>query len=120
MEIPSQAAEKPLNIKSYQDVLIEKHQGRLKKNPKDLHALLKLSGIFSQRNQYKKAIQYSKDALSLAPKSITAMRVLAHSFHKTKQYAKAKKLYQKIFKAEPTNTTALFNLGVLALDEKKI
>ena len=106
-------------MKSYQDILIDKHLSRLKENPKDLHALLQLGELFSQKNQYKKAIKYFKKALSSAPNAITAMRGLAHSFHRTKQYGKAEKLYQKILKAEPTDSIAAFNLGVLAIDEKK-
>ena len=105
--------------KDYRDVIIDKYTARLNKNPQDLHALLELGDIFSQKGRHQDAIGYFERALVLAPDSITAMQSLAHSLHRERKYGRAEEIYQKVLKANPKDKTTLFNLGVLALDKNE-
>jgi tetratricopeptide (TPR) repeat protein len=86
-------------IKSYDDVL--------KKDPKNLNALINKGTALAEIDKFKEAIDCYDKALKIDSKNIMALLNKAGTFGRMGDYEKATKYFDEVLKIEPKNKGAL-------------
>ncbi|HOP49590.1 MAG TPA: tetratricopeptide repeat protein [Ignavibacteriales bacterium] len=84
-----------------------------KNNPKDIHSILKLSEIYTEKKDTVKAIEYYQKALIIEPNNILALNYLANLYQKNENYSQAEELYKEALALEPNNNDILYNYASL-------
>ncbi len=95
----------------------------LKSDAGNTVALFNLGKLYQEKEDYQNSIQYYKKFLS--QKSIKKNEVhevelaLAYCYQQNKNIEEAKTLYEKILTESPDDSTSLFNIAILLIEEKK-
>lgn len=98
---------------------VTEHKQRLEKNPKDLEALIFLGNANYDITRFDKASEYYTRALAMDPGNIRIRTDLATSYYSMGQVDKAIGEIRAVLAQEPSHETALFNLGMILLNNKK-
>lgn len=93
----------------------------LKRNPNDDNSWYNLGNVYSDINEYNKAIECYDKALDLNPikGKATIFFNKGNSYLDLEMYNDAEKCYKESLKINPKNVDTLFNLAVLYTREKK-
>lgn len=98
---------------------VTEYKQRLEKNPQDLDALIFLGNANYDITRFDKASEYYTRALEMDPANIRVRTDLATSYYNLGQVDKAISEIRAVLKQEPSYETALFNLGMILLNNKK-
>ena len=98
---------------------VTEYKQRLDKNPKDLEALIFLGNANYDITRFDKAGEYYARALEMDPANIRVRTDLATSYYSMGQVDKAIDEIRAVLTQEPFHETALFNLGMILLNNKK-
>ena len=98
---------------------IQEYRQRLDKNPKDLEAMIFLGNANYDIQRFDKATELYERALALDPKNLHVRTDLAISYRNTGKVDQALKELNQVLAQEPKHENALYNLGVLLLNDKK-
>ena len=97
---------------------INVYKERMKKNPKDLEALIFLGNSNFDIKRFEKAKELYIQALSIDPKNPFVRTDLATCFRNLGQSDQAVVELRTVLAMTPRHPPALFNLGVILLDDK--
>ncbi|MHB8483137.1 MAG: tetratricopeptide repeat protein [Nitrospiria bacterium] len=97
---------------------INVYKDRLKKNPKDLEALIFLGNSNFDIKRFEKAKELYIQALSIDPKNPFVRTDLATCFRSLGQFDQAVVELRTVLAITPRHPPALFNLGVILLNDK--
>ncbi|HLF86663.1 MAG TPA: tetratricopeptide repeat protein [Nitrospiria bacterium] len=98
---------------------IHDYRERLDKNPKDLEALIVLGNANYDMKRYDKAEELYIRALEIDPKNPLVGTDLASVFKYTGKIDNALSELKKVLSFNPRHETALYNLGVILLNDKR-
>jgi len=98
---------------------IQEYRKRLDKNPKDLEALVFLGNANYDIQRFDKAAEYYERAVVLDAKNLHVRTDLATSYRNTGKVDQAVKELKQVLAIEPKHENALYNLGVILLNDKK-
>lgn len=98
---------------------IHDYRERLDKNPKDLEALIVLGNVNYDMKRYDKAEELYVRALEIDPKNVFVRTDLASAYKYTGDVDKAVSELKKVLAQEQKHETALYNLGIILLNDKK-
>lgn len=98
---------------------IQQYRQRLDKNPKDLEALVFLGNANYDIQRFDKAAEYYERALVLDSKNPHVRTDLATCYRNTGKVDEAVKELKQVLGLEPKHENALYNLGVILLNDKK-
>ncbi|MEK7870888.1 MAG: tetratricopeptide repeat protein [Nitrospirota bacterium] len=98
---------------------IHDYRERLDKNPKDLEALIVLGNANYDMKRYDKAEGLYIRALEIDPKNPLVGTDLASVYKYTRKIDNALSELKKVLSFNPRHETALYNLGVMLLNDKR-
>ncbi len=98
---------------------IQEYRQRLDKNPKDLEALVFLGNANYDIQRFDKAAEYYEQALVLDSKNLHVRTDLATCYRNTGKVDQAVKELRQVLAIEPKHENALYNLGIILLNDKK-
>ncbi len=111
VEAPAQpTAEMKSQIAALQDIL--------KKDPKNVKALVELGNIYFDSNQADKAIENYSRALELEPRNPDVRTDMGIMYRRKGQFDKAVTEFKKAAEADPKHVNSRYNLGVVLLHDK--
>ncbi len=99
-------------------ILIKNYENKLKDNPSDVETLLKIGIVYSEKNELTKAYDYLGRARRLAPQNQNVSKEYAYVALRIDKGKEAKDIYTALA-AQGDDDVVLFNLGTIALSEKK-
>ncbi|MBI5746625.1 MAG: tetratricopeptide repeat protein [Nitrospirae bacterium] len=121
--LPATAEEgkKDKNIEQAERIMAKIHdyRERLDKNPKDLEALIVLGNANYDMKRYDKAEELYMRALEIDPKNPLVGTDLASVYKYTGKIDNALSELKKVLSFNPRHETALYNLGVILLNDKR-
>jgi len=98
---------------------IDDMRKRFKKNPKDLEALIYLGNANFDIQRFDQARDLYLTALEVDPNHVHVRTDLASCFRNLGESDRAIRELKKVLEIEPSHGTALYNLGVIFLNDKK-
>ncbi|MEK6576831.1 MAG: tetratricopeptide repeat protein [Nitrospirota bacterium] len=98
---------------------IHDYRERLDKNPKDLEALIVLGNANYDMKRYDKAEELYIRALEIEPKNPLVGTDLASVYKYTGKIDNALSELKKVLSFNPRHETALYNIGVILLNDKR-
>lgn len=113
--------EKDKNIEQAEKIMAQLHgyRERLNKNPKDLESLIMLGNANYDLKRYDKAKELYIRAIEVDPKNLFVRTDLASTYRYTGEVEKAILELKKVLSLDARHETALYNLGVILLNDKK-
>lgn len=97
--------------------MIRKYEEVLQKEPENFEALINLSKLLIQLEQYKRAIPLMEKLIQLRP-DLTSLRLsLAHLYEFTDQNQKAEAAYDQVLAQQQNNLTALTSKALLRIQQ---
>ena len=120
MPVPEQG-EKDKKMEQAEKIMarIHDYRERLEKNPKDLEALIVLGNANYDMKRYEKSEEMYVRALEIDPKNLFVRTDLASAYKYTGNVERAISELKKVLSFDPRHKTALYNLGVILLNDKK-
>jgi cytochrome c-type biogenesis protein CcmH/NrfG len=113
---PAQPAGMPGNA-GMPAVAMEAHAAplleRLKKNPNDYEALVKLGNMYTDIRMFPQAIDFYTRALQIEPNNVSVRTDLGTAYFSSGEPQAALREYEKSLQIEPAHAQTLFNIGVL-------
>ena len=100
------------------DALIQQAEGRLEQNPGDFQALTELANLNFDRDDFQGAIDYYGRALEINPDDATVRTDMGTALYYLDRVDFAAAEFEKSLSIDPTHPQALFNMGVLLLEER--
>ncbi len=118
---PAEEGKKDKNIEQAEKIMAKIHdyRERLDKNPKDLEALIVLGNANYDMKRYDKAEELYIRALEIDPKNPLVGTDLASVYKYTGKIDNAVSELKKVLSFNPRHETALYNLGVMLLNDKR-
>jgi tetratricopeptide (TPR) repeat protein len=98
---------------------INRHKQRLEANPKDLEALIALGNANFDIQRFDKAKELYLRALEIDPENVRVRTDLASCYRNTGDLEQALKELDRVLAIDPKHENALYNLGVLLLNDKQ-
>ncbi|HLG23273.1 MAG TPA: tetratricopeptide repeat protein [Candidatus Manganitrophaceae bacterium] len=98
---------------------LAEYKARLEKNPRDIEAIVFLGNANFDIQRYEKAKEFYLGALEIDPDNLYIRTDLASSYRHLGDYDQALKELQTVLKADPHHEVALYNLGVIYVNDKK-
>jgi len=105
--------------KGYTEESIEIFQNAISEDPNNPTSYLNLGLAYSQQERWDEAIRYTQKALELAPQTNIIHLQLARLFILAGELPKARQLLEAIIKDNPESAEAHYQLGKVALEEKR-
>ena len=100
------------------DALIQQAEGRLEQNPGDFQTLIELANLNFDRDDFQGAIDYYSRALEINPDDATVRTDMGTALYYLDRVDFAAAEFEKSLSIDPTHPQALFNMGVLLLEER--
>ncbi len=97
---------------------INAYKERLKKDPKDLEALIALGNANFDIQRFDKARDLYQRALDINPHDATVRSDLASCYRNLGDVEAAYRELENVLALSPTNETALYNIGVIRLNDR--
>jgi tetratricopeptide (TPR) repeat protein len=91
----------------------------LQSNPRMAEALVVLALVETNKSQLDKAEQHLRDAASLRPNEPRILSYLGSTYLQEKKYQEGAAAFEKVLRLDPQNAVATYNLGLIALAERK-
>jgi cytochrome c-type biogenesis protein CcmH/NrfG len=98
---------------------VTEYKQRLEKNPNDLEALIFLGNANYDITRFDQARTYYERALAIDPTNLRVRTDLATSYYSIGLVDKALDEMRTVLKQEPSHEAALYNLGLVLLNDKK-
>lgn len=113
--------EKDKNMEQAENIMAQLHgyRERLDKNPKDLEALIMLGNANYDLKRYDKAKALYIRAIEIDSKNLFVRTDLASTYRYTGEVEKAISELRAVLSLDASHETALYNLGVILLNDKK-
>jgi tetratricopeptide (TPR) repeat protein len=92
---------------------------RLEKNPRDLEALITLGNANYDIRRFDTARDLYRAALAVDPMNVQVRTDLATCYRQLGDADRAVEELRRVLAINPTHDTALYNLGVILLNDKK-
>ena len=100
------------------DALIQQAEVRLEQNPGDFQVLIELANLNFDRDDFQGAIDYYGRALEINPDDATVRTDMGTALYYLDRVDFAAAEFEKSLSIDPTHPQALFNMGVLLLEER--
>jgi len=97
---------------------LAEYKARLEKDPKDIEALVFMGNANYDIQRFEKAKEFYQRALDVDPNNTHVRTDLASSYHSLGETDKALEELNKVLKADPNHEVALYNSGIILLNEK--
>ena len=97
---------------------LTEYKARLEKNPKDIEALVFLANANFDIQRFEKAKEFYLKALEVDPNNTHVRTDLASSYRSLGDPDQALNELNKVLKAEPNHEVALYNTGIILLNDK--
>ena len=97
---------------------LTEYKARLDKNPKDIEALVFLANANFDIQRYEKAKEFYLKALEVDPNNAHVRTDLASSYRSLGDPDQALKELNTVLKADPNHEVALYNSGIILLNDK--
>lgn len=97
---------------------LAEYKGRLEKNPKDIEALIFLANANFDIQRFEKAKEFYLQALEVDPNNSHVRTDLASSYRNLGDPDLALKELDQVLKADPNHEVALYNTGIILLNDK--
>jgi predicted Zn-dependent protease len=97
---------------------LAEYKARLEKNPKDIEALVFMGNANYDIQRFEKAQEFYLRALEVDPNNTHVRTDLASSYQNLGETDRALEELNKVLKADPNHEVALYNSGVILLNEK--
>jgi Tfp pilus assembly protein PilF len=94
-------------------------ESALKKNPKDLSALIRLGNTYMDTKRYDKAIEMYQRALEIDPKNANVRVDMGTCYRGIGSSDIAVEQYRKVIAEQPNHPNAHLNLGIVLFDDMK-
>lgn len=114
--VGQEAPPDPRVVKAMEELVA--YKARLDQNPKDLEALVAMGNANFSLQRFDHAKEWYERALKVDPKRTTTRMDLALALRYLGQPDAAIGELQRVLAAEPKNPAALYNLGVILLEDK--
>lgn len=98
---------------------INQYRKRLEENPKDLEALIALGNANFDIQRFDKAKELYQQALEIDPKNVLVRTDLASCYRNLGDVEQAFQELHRVLAIDPKHETALYNLGVILLNERR-
>lgn len=98
---------------------INQYKERLKADPQDLEALIALGNANFDIQRYEQAKDLYLQALEIDPENVLVRTDLASCYRNLGDTARSLEELNRVLAANPTHETALYNLGVILLNDKQ-
>jgi tetratricopeptide (TPR) repeat protein len=98
---------------------INLYKQRLETNPKDLESLIALGNANFDIQRFDKAKELYLRALEIEPKNVRVRTDLASCYRNLGNMEQAFKELKAVLSIDPVHETALYNLGVLLLNDRQ-
>ncbi len=98
---------------------INQYKQRLEANPKDVEALIALGNANFDIQRFDKATELYLRALEIEPKNVLVRTDLASCYRNMGDVEQAFKELNQVLSIDPKHENALYNLGVLLLNDKQ-
>ena len=95
------------------DLALMRLQSAEKEYPNDPAILTAFCAIFSQTENFNKALDYAKKAVEESPKNVELQLNLASLYNRLQFFEESLKTYQKAIELNPLATEAHYNIGIL-------
>jgi len=112
-----ETADEAMQKKDFQKALAIYSEANIKA-PKNPETLFKMGYTLAQQERDDEALEYYKDALSLAPNDIAIHQALASLYRKMGEYASAQMHLNKSLELDDKNPITYYNYGNLLVDMK--
>ena len=112
-----ETADEAMQKKDFQKALAIYSEANIKA-PKNPETLFKMGYTLAQQERDDEALEYYKDALSLAPNDIAIHQALASLYRKMGEYAIAQMHLNKSLELDDKNPITYYNYGNLLVDMK--
>ena len=100
------------------NAMIQQLEARLAQNPGDFQTLLELANLNFDRTDYPSAIDYYSRALDIDPNDVTVRTDMGTALYYLGRADEATAQFEGALAINPTYPQALFNLGVVLLEER--
>lgn len=110
--VPSSGAPVPFMQK------LTEYKAKLEKNPKDIEALVFLANANFDIQRFEKAKEFYLKALDVDPNNAHVRTDLASSYRNLGDSDQALNELNKVLKADPNHEVALYNSGIILLNDK--
>jgi len=115
-QTPSGAPSDPKVAKLMEDVIA--YRMRVEQDPKDVEAMAALGNANFSLGRFDHAKMWYERALKVDPERVATRIDLASSLRYLKQPDDAMSELKKVLAKDPKNPTALYNLGIILLEDK--
>jgi cytochrome c-type biogenesis protein CcmH/NrfG len=113
MDVPQDSS--PMEVASKIQTLKE----AIKKDPKDLSALVELGNLFFDSNQPKEAIEAYSQYLAIKPDNPDVRTDMGIMFRKLGDFDKAIDEFRKAVQIDPKHLNSQYNIGIVLLHDKR-
>lgn len=97
---------------------LAEYKARLEKNPKDIEALVFMGNANYDIQRFEKAKEFYLKALEVDPNNTHVRTDLASSYRSLGETDQALEELNKVLKADPKHEVALYNSGIILLNDK--
>jgi tetratricopeptide (TPR) repeat protein len=97
---------------------LAEYKARLEKDPKDIEALVFMGNANYDIQRFEKAQEFYLRALEVDPNNTHVRTDLASSYRSLGETDKALEELNKVLKADPNHEVALYNSGIILLNDK--
>ena len=92
---------------------VKEFMARVEANPDDVEALIHLGNAFLTMRAWDRAIEPLEKANELKPGNTDVLKAIGFAYFNKEDFVRATASFDEVLEVDPTDTLALFNLGVI-------